>query len=80
MCNNKYRNCSHRNFRLKRKITLKEAARLQSFPTTFKFDENENQAYKQLGNSVNVKVIIKPSFDLKDKDITGIYVEIKVSI
>lgn len=43
--------------KLKRYITVKEAARLQSFPEDFKFDESDNEAYFQLGNAVNVKVI-----------------------
>lgn len=42
---------------LKRYITIKEALRLQSFPDDYKFDENEKEAFKQLGNAVNVKVI-----------------------
>lgn len=41
----------------KRYITLKEAARLQCFPDNMIFDENESEAYKQLGNAVNVEVI-----------------------
>ena len=38
----------------KRYITPRECARLQSFPDDFILHENEKQAYKQLGNSVNV--------------------------
>ncbi len=41
----------------KRRITVREAARLQSFPSSFIPDENRQAAYKQFGNSVNVKVI-----------------------
>lgn len=41
----------------KRFITCKEALRLQSFPDNYKFDENSSEAFKQLGNAVNVKVI-----------------------
>ena len=41
----------------KRYITLKEAAKLQCFPDNFMFDETESEAYKQLGNAVNVNVI-----------------------
>ena len=41
----------------KRYITSVEALRLQSFPDDYKFDENEKQVFKQLGNAVNVKVI-----------------------
>ena len=41
----------------KRTISVREAARLQSFPEDFKFNELPQHAYKQLGNAVNVKVI-----------------------
>lgn len=41
----------------KRFITLKEATKLQCFPENFVFNETESEAYKQLGNAVNVKVI-----------------------
>ena len=41
----------------KRYITLRECARLQSFPDTFKINENDTEAYKQFGNSVNVDVV-----------------------
>jgi DNA (cytosine-5)-methyltransferase 1 len=41
----------------KRTISIKEAARLQSFPNNFKFNELPQHALKQLGNAVNVKVI-----------------------
>ena len=40
-----------------RSITVREAARLQSFPDTFKPNNSDQQAYKQFGNAVNVKVI-----------------------
>lgn len=40
-----------------RRITVREAARLQSFPDSFKPNANDQQAYKQFGNAVNVKVI-----------------------
>lgn len=38
----------------KRYITPRECARLQSFPDSFKIHSNDKQAYKQLGNAVNV--------------------------
>lgn len=40
-----------------RKITPREAARLQGFPDSFKIPVSDNQAYKQFGNSVSVPVI-----------------------
>ena len=42
---------------LKRKLSVREAARLQGFPDNFVFPVSNNQAYKQLGNSVVVPVI-----------------------
>ena len=41
----------------KRRLTVREAARLQSFPDSFSPCENVQQAYKQFGNSVNVEVV-----------------------
>lgn len=41
----------------KRKLTPREVARLQSFPESFKMHLNHAKAYKQFGNSVNVKVV-----------------------
>ena len=41
----------------KRRLTVREAARLQSFPDDFIPCDNIQQAYKQFGNSVNVDVI-----------------------
>ncbi len=40
-----------------RKLTPREAARLQGFPDSFKITVSANQAYKQFGNSVCVPVI-----------------------
>jgi DNA (cytosine-5)-methyltransferase 1 len=37
-------------------ITPREAAKLQSFAGNFKFTGTNNQAYKQLGNAVNVEI------------------------
>lgn len=42
----------------KRYFTPIEELRLQSFPDTFIFKENEKELYKQLGNAVNAKVIL----------------------
>ena len=41
----------------KRFLTLRECARLQSFPDTFIPCPNEKQAYKQFGNAVNVDLV-----------------------
>ena len=41
----------------KRYITPRECARLQSFPDTFILHENDQTAYKQFGNAVNVDVV-----------------------
>lgn len=40
-----------------RKITPREAANLQNFNRRFKFAGTEKQIYRQLGNSVNVKIL-----------------------
>jgi DNA (cytosine-5)-methyltransferase 1 len=42
-----------------RKLTPREAGRLQGFPDTFKIPVSDNQAYQQFGNSVAVNVIEK---------------------
>jgi len=42
-----------------RKLTPREAARLQGFPETFKIPVSDTQAYRQFGNSVPVKVVEK---------------------
>ena len=41
----------------KRYLTPRECARLQSFPDTFMYDDKNAQAYKQLGNSINVELV-----------------------
>lgn len=43
--------------RYKRRLTVKEAGALQSFPIEFKPNSIDMQAYKQFGNAVNVTVI-----------------------
>ena len=42
---------------IKRKLSVREAARLQGFPESFNFPVSNAQAYKQLGNSVAVPVV-----------------------
>lgn len=41
----------------KRRLSIREAGRLQSFPDSFIPNKNIQQAYKQFGNAVNVEVI-----------------------
>lgn len=41
----------------KRYATPRECARLQSFPDVFKINNNDAEAYKEFGNSVNVEVV-----------------------
>ena len=43
--------------KLRRRLSVREAARLQSFPDVFIPNPNDQQAYKQFGNAVNVEVI-----------------------
>jgi C-5 cytosine-specific DNA methylase len=40
-----------------RRITPREAARLQAFPDSFILHENDDKAYYQLGNSVSINVV-----------------------
>lgn len=42
---------------IKRKLSVRESARLQGFPEEFQFNVSNAQAFKQLGNSVTVSVI-----------------------
>jgi DNA (cytosine-5)-methyltransferase 1 len=39
-----------------RPLTVKESARIQTFPDDYKFAGSHNQAYKQIGNAVPVKL------------------------
>lgn len=41
----------------KRHLSVRECARLQSFPESYSLNSNDKIAYKQLGNSANVKII-----------------------
>ena len=45
------------NLKTPRKLTPRECARLQGFPEDFKVCSSRNQAYKQFGNAVNVRVV-----------------------
>ncbi|MDP4536013.1 DNA cytosine methyltransferase [Alkalimonas collagenimarina] len=48
-----------------RKLSTREAARLQGFPDSFKPSQSNTQAYKQFGNSVTVPVITSIAFQIK---------------
>lgn len=57
--------------RYKRRLTPREAARLQSFPDSFKPNSNDHQAYKQFGNAVNVNCVeflAKQLFEYGEKE------------
>lgn len=43
--------------KLKRRLSVKECSKLQSFSNDFKPDGNKQNAYKQFGNSINVTVL-----------------------
>lgn len=47
-----------------RRITPREAARLQGFPDTFKLHLEDKKAYYQLGNSVSINVVKAVSYQL----------------
>lgn len=47
-----------------RKLTPREAARLQGFPNNFKIPVSDTQAYRQFGNSVPVNVIEKIAHEM----------------
>lgn len=53
-----------------RKLSPREAARLQGFPEEFIIIENENQALKQFGNSVPIallKAVFASLIDMMEK-------------
>ena len=47
-----------------RRLTPREATRLQGFPDTFIINKSERQAYKQAGNSVAVPVVQKLAMEI----------------
>lgn len=49
-----------------RKLSPREAARLQGFPEEFKIINNDNQSLKQFGNSVPINLLIEVFKGLKD--------------
>lgn len=50
-----------------RKLSVRESLRLQGFPEKFRIPVSDNQAYKQLGNSVSVPVLEAISKKLFEK-------------
>ena len=57
-----------------RKLTIREAARAQSFRDDFQLHEKESIAFKQLGNSVNVEVVQRIMIEIeKIAKESGIY-------
>ena len=58
----------------KRRITIKEGARLQGLPEWFDFlDQTKSQTFKQLGNGVNVGAVynVMKALVLRDLDLLG---------
>lgn len=49
-----------------RRITLKEAAEIQTFPENYKFSGRQNSIYKQIGNAVPCELAFAVSAALKD--------------
>ncbi len=52
--------------KLQRKLSVIEAKRLQSFPENYVLISSPNEAFKQLGNTVNVKVVREMASKLID--------------
>ena len=43
--------------KFRRRLTPRECARLQSFPEDFIINPNDHYAYKEFGNSLNIKLV-----------------------
>jgi DNA (cytosine-5)-methyltransferase 1 len=67
----------------KRRITIREGARLQGLPDWFDFvDQPNSLAYKQLGNGVNVGAVynVLKAQVIRDLDLLGMNAEMTKSI
>ena len=67
----------------KRRLSVREAARLQGFPDWFEFiDQADSVSYKQLGNAVNVGVIynVLKALVIRDIDLLKDYPKLSRSI
>lgn len=67
----------------KRRITVREGARLQGLPDWFDFvDQQDSLAYKQLGNGVNVGVVynVLKAQVIRDLDLLGTNIDLTKSI
>ena len=49
-----------------RRLTPREAARLQGFPENFEIIVSDTQAYRQFGNAVTVTVAEKVALSIKE--------------
>lgn len=67
----------------KRRLSVREAARLQGFPEWFDFlDQRDSLSYMQLGNAVNIGAVynVFKSLVIRDLDLLGDYPELTKSV
>lgn len=67
----------------KRRISVREAARLQGFPDWFDFlDQKEGMSYKQLGNAVNIGAVynVVKALVIRDIDLLGNHPELTKAV
>lgn len=63
-----------------RRITPREAARLQGFPDEFKLHTSDTATYKQMGNAVSVPVIKAVLMDMLEHNISALTTDNKSSL